>query len=54
MARKFITYFDKEGNDYTDELIMAVKDKLDVSEDIKRVLIASSSGKSSFTLQCRE
>ena len=50
MARKFITYFDKEGNDYTDELIMAVKDKLDVSEDIKRVLIASSSGKSALKL----
>ena len=30
MARKFITYFDNEGNDYTDELILAVKDKLDV------------------------
>ena len=25
MARRFITYFDKEGNDYTDELIMAIK-----------------------------
>ena len=42
MARKFITYFDKEGEDYTDELIMAVKDKLDASPGIKRILIASS------------
>ena len=51
MARKFITYFDKEGNDYTDELIMAVKDKLDVSENIKRIVIASSSGKSALKLR---
>ena len=29
MARKFITYFDKQGEDYTDELVMAVKDKLE-------------------------
>lgn len=50
MPRKFITYFDSEGNDYTDELIMAVKDKLDVSENIKRILIASSSGKSALKL----
>ena len=50
MARKFITYFDKEGEDYTDELIMAVKDKLDLSENIKRVLIASSSGESALKL----
>ena len=50
MPRKFITYFDSEGNDYTDELIMAVKDKLDVSENIKRILIASSSGESALKL----
>ena len=50
MARKFITYFDKEGNDYTDELIMAVKDKLDVSDNIKRILIASASGESALKL----
>lgn len=50
MARKFITYFDKQGDDYTDELIMAVKDKLDVSENIKYVLIASSSGESALKL----
>ena len=50
MARKFITYFDKEGNDYTDELIMAVKDKLEVSGNIKRILIASSSGESALKL----
>ena len=50
MARKFITYFDNEGNDYTDELILAVKDKLEVSKDIKRVLIASASGESALKL----
>lgn len=50
MARKFITYFDKEGEDYTDELILAVKDKLDISENIKRILIASSSGESALKL----
>ena len=50
MARKFITYFDKQGDDYTDELIMTVKDKLDVSENIKYVLIASSSGESALKL----
>jgi hypothetical protein len=50
MARKFITYFDKQGDDYTDELIMAVKDKLDISENIKYVLIASSSGESALKL----
>ena len=37
MARKFITYFDKEGENYTDELIRAVKDKLEASNDIKRI-----------------
>lgn len=50
MARKFITYFDKEGDDYTDELISAVKDKLDLCEDIKYVLIASATGASALKL----
>ncbi|MEE0902586.1 MAG: pyruvate kinase alpha/beta domain-containing protein [Methanobrevibacter sp.] len=50
MARKFITYFDKEGNDYTDELILAVKDKLDISENIKYILIASTTGESALKL----
>ncbi|MBQ2652463.1 MAG: hypothetical protein IJF83_02815 [Methanobrevibacter sp.] len=50
MARKFITYFDKQGDDYTDELIAAVKDKLDVAENIKYVLIASSTGQSALKL----
>lgn len=50
MARKFITYFDMEGEDYTDELIMAVKDKLDMAENIKTILIASASGKSALKL----
>ena len=50
MARKFITYFDEEGNDYTDELIIAVKDKLEASDNIKRILIASSSGESALKL----
>ena len=51
MARKFITYFDKQGEDYTDELIKAVNDKLDASEGIKRILIASSSGQSALKLR---
>ena len=50
MARKFITYFDKEGDDYTDELISAVKDKLDSADSIKRILIASSTGASALKL----
>lgn len=50
MARKFITYFDKQGENYTDELISAVKDKLDVVDNIKRILIASSSGESALKL----
>ena len=49
MARKFITYFEKEGNDYTDELISAIKDKLDMT-DIKRILIASATGESALKL----
>lgn len=51
MARKFITYFDKQGDDYTDELILAVKDKLDLATDIKHILIASSSGESALKLR---
>lgn len=50
MARKFITYFEKQGNDYTDELILAVKDKLDVADNIKYILIASSTGESALKL----
>ena len=50
MERKFITYFDEQGNDYTDDLIRAVKDKLDNSPDIKRILIASSTGESALKL----
>ena len=50
MERKFITYFEKQGNDYTDELIKAVKDKLDASNNIKRILIASATGESALKL----
>ena len=50
MARKFITYFDKQGEDYTDELVMAFKDKLEICENIKHILIASSSGESALKL----
>ena len=50
MERKFITYFDEQGNDYTDDLIRAVKDKLENSPDIKRILIASSAGESALKL----
>lgn len=50
MARKFITYFDKQGEDYTDELIKAVKDKLDLSDGIDTILIASATGESALKL----
>ena len=50
MARRFITYFDKQGEDYTDELILAVKDKLDVAKNIKYILIASTTGDSALNL----
>ena len=50
MVRKFITYFDKEGENYTDELIRAVKDKLEATDNIKTILIASSSGESALKL----
>ena len=50
MERKFITYFEEQGNDYTDDLIKAVKDKLESSGDIKRILIASSTGESALKL----
>lgn len=50
MTRKFITYFDTQGNDYTDELILAVKDKLDVCDNIKYILIASATGESALKL----
>lgn len=50
MERKFITYFENEGNDYTNDLIKAVKDKLEVSGDIKRIIIASSTGASALKL----
>lgn len=49
MKRKFITYFEKEGENYTDELIDAVKDKLESCE-IDTVLIASASGESALKL----
>ena len=50
MERKFITYFEEQGNDYTDELIRAVHDKLETTDDIKRILIASSTGASALKL----
>lgn len=50
MVRKFITYFDKEGENYTDELIAAVNDKLEASKHIKRIIIASSTGESAMKL----
>lgn len=50
MSRKFITYFDKEGEDYTDELIVAVREKLDLFGDIKCIVIASASGESALKL----
>ena len=50
MLRRFITYFDKEGDNYTDELIKAINDKLQMSGDINTILIASSSGESALKL----
>ena len=50
MERKFITYFEEQGNDYTDDLIKSVKDKLEASGDINRILIASSTGESALKL----
>ena len=50
MERKFITYFEEQGNDYTDDLIKAVHDKLEATDEIKRVLIASSTGESALKL----
>lgn len=50
MERKFITYFEEQGNDYTDDLIKSVKDKLESSGDINRILIASSTGESALKL----
>ena len=50
MERKFITYFEQQGNDYTVELINAVKDKLGSYKDIKRILIASATGESALKL----
>lgn len=50
MERKFITYFEEQGNDYTNELIKAVNDKLESSGDIKRILIASATGESALKL----
>jgi len=50
MERKFITYFEQQGNDYTDDLIKSVKDKLESSGDIKRIVIASATGESALKL----
>lgn len=50
MARKFITYFDKQGDNYTDELIAAVKDRLDLVENINHIVIASATGESALKL----
>lgn len=50
MERKFITYFEEQGNDYTDDLIKAVFDKLEANNDIKRIVIASASGESALKL----
>ena len=47
---KSITYFEKEGGDYTDELISLVKQRLDESDDIRYILIASASGESALKL----
>lgn len=51
MERKFITYFEKQGNDYTNDLIKSVNDKLESNCDIKRVVIASATGESALKLR---
>ncbi len=45
-----ITYFENEGQNYTDELIQAVKKRLDLSNNFSNVIIASSTGKSALKL----
>lgn len=45
-----ITYFEKEGEDYTDELVAAVKERLNTSDDIDTIVIASATGKSALKL----
>ena len=45
-----ITYFEKQGEDYTDELVAAVKERLDHTDDIDNIVIASSTGKSALKL----
>jgi hypothetical protein len=50
MERKFITYFEEQGNDYTDDLIRSVKDKLETCKDIERIVIASATGESALKL----
>ena len=50
MERKFITYFEKQGEDYTNDLIKSVKDKIESNNDIKRILIASATGESALKL----
>ena len=51
MERKFITYFEQQGNDYTNDLIKSVKDKIESNCDIKRILIASATGESALKLR---
>ena len=45
-----ITYFEKQGEDYTHELVAAVKERLDQTDDIDNIVIASSTGKSALKL----
>ena len=50
MNRRFITYFDKEGEDNTDDLILAIEDKLRMVTGIDTILIASNTGESAWKL----
>lgn len=50
MIRKFITYFENEGKNYTEDLISVVQDRLDNMDNIKYVVIASASGDSALKL----
>lgn len=50
LNRRFITYFDKEGEDYTDDLILTIEDKLRMVDNIDTILMASNTGESALKL----
>lgn len=48
--KETVTYFDHEGKENTDAVIQLVKERLDKSDDIRYVAIASASGESALKL----